>query len=166
MRKIAVLMGSLSDKAIADKAIAVLQQYDIPHEVRVCSAHRTPQLAADFARDARNKGFAAIICIAGMAAHLAGAVAAGTTLPVIGVPVASGGLGGLDALLSTAQMPSGIPVATVAVNGGANAALLCVQMLAILDSKLAQRLQEAREQMKRNNDQANLELKQRMDEIP
>ena len=164
MKKIAVLMGSLSDREIADKAVAVLKNYQIPYEVRVCSAHRTPQAAADFAQSARDQGFGALICIAGMAAHLAGAVAANTTLPVIGVPVNSGGLGGLDALLSTAQMPSGIPVATVAVNGGANAALLCAQMLAITDSALAERLGEARAQMAADNEVANQNLQQGMGE--
>lgn len=140
MKKIAILMGSASDLPIAKKAADALLSFGVPHEVRVCSAHRTPDIVQEFAQNARSAGFGAIICVAGMAAHLAGAVAANTTLPVVGVPVASQGLGGLDALLSTVQMPSGIPVATVAVDGARNAALLCIQMLAIDDSELNQRL--------------------------
>lgn len=144
MKKVAILMGSASDSPVADKAVQILEQYGVPYTITVCSAHRTPQKAADFAKSARENGFGAIICLAGLAAHLAGAVAANTTLPVVGVPVASGGLGGLDALLSTVQMPSGIPVATVAVGGAANAALLCVEMLAITDETLAARLKQGR----------------------
>ncbi len=144
MKKVAILMGSASDSPVADKAVQILEQYGVPYTITVCSAHRTPQKAADFAKSARENGFGALICLAGLAAHLAGAVAANTTLPVVGVPVASGGLGGLDALLSTVQMPSGIPVATVAVGGAANAALLCVQMLAITDETLAAHLKQGR----------------------
>ena len=140
MKKIAIMMGSDSDLPVVEKAIAVLKQFEVPYEVHVYSAHRTPEEAKVFSENARENGFGAIIAAAGMAAHLAGAVAANTTLPVIGIPVASGGLGGLDALLSTVQMPSGIPVATVAVNGAANAALLCVEMLAITDDALAEKL--------------------------
>ncbi len=122
MKKVAVIMGSASDRR-AGQAAELLASYGVPHIVRVCSAHRTPEAVREFALSARNEGFGAIIAVAGMA-HLAGAIAANTNLPVVGVPVASGGLGRLDALLSTVQMPSGIPVATVAVNGAKNAALL------------------------------------------
>jgi len=166
MFKVAVLMGSISDRPVADKALEVLKAYGVRCEARVCSAHRTPDAAAAFARGARENGFGAIICVAGMAAHLAGAVAANTTLPVVGVPVASGGLGGLDALLSTAQMPSGVPVAAVAIGGGANAALLCVQMLAIRDAGLAQKLQEAREKMARDTEEANEALQSQLSSGP
>lgn len=144
MKKVAVVMGSTSDRAIAEKAVGVLKEFDIPFEVHVFSAHRTPDAAGKFAADARENGFGVIIAIAGMAAHLAGAFAARTTLPVIGIPVKSGGLGGLDALLATVQMPTGVPVATVAVDGGANAAYLAIQMLAIEDADLADRLAEAK----------------------
>ncbi|MBR6547949.1 MAG: 5-(carboxyamino)imidazole ribonucleotide mutase [Clostridia bacterium] len=144
MKKIAIMMGSDSDLPVVEKAIAVLKQFDVPYEVHVYSAHRTPEEARDFSVNARKNGFAAIIAAAGMAAHLAGAVAANTTLPVIGIPVASGGLGGMDALLATVQMPTGIPVATVAVNGAANAALLCVEMLAITEPVLAEKLDQKR----------------------
>ncbi|MGI6671627.1 MAG: 5-(carboxyamino)imidazole ribonucleotide mutase [Christensenellales bacterium] len=146
MKKIAILMGSDSDLPVARKAADMLAAFGVPFVVRVCSAHRTPDVVRDFAVSARDNGFGAIICVAGMSAHLAGAVAANTTLPVVGVPVASKDLGGLDALLSTVQMPSGIPVATVAVDGAKNAALLCIQMLAITDSTLARRLQDDREE--------------------
>lgn len=145
MKKIAVIMGSDSDMPVAERAIDVLKQFGIPYEVHIYSAHRTPEEAALFTKSARKNGFGAIIAAAGMAAHLAGAIAANTTLPVVGIPVASGGMGGIDALLSTVQMPSGIPVATVAVNGAANAALLCIQMLAIEDAELAAALDAKRE---------------------
>ena len=144
MKKVAIIMGSDSDLPVVEKAINTLKTYGVPHEVHVYSAHRTPKESATFAASARENGFGVIIAAAGMAAHLAGALAAGTTLPVIGIPVASGGLGGLDALLSTVQMPSGIPVATVAVGGAANAAILAIQMLAIEDAALAAKLDEAR----------------------
>jgi 5-(carboxyamino)imidazole ribonucleotide mutase len=138
--KVAVLMGSASDRDTMAKAAEVLERFGVPHEVHVMSAHRTPEAVATFARSARDNGFAAIICGAGMAAHLAGAVAANTTLPVIGVPLGGGALGGVDALYSTVQMPTGIPVATVAVNGAANAALLAVEILAVADERLAKEL--------------------------
>lgn len=138
--KVAVLMGSASDRDTMAKAAEVLERFGVPHEVHVMSAHRTPEAVATFARSARENGFAAIICGAGMAAHLAGAVAANTTLPVIGVPLGGGALGGVDALYSTVQMPTGIPVATVAVNGAANAALLAVEILAVTDERLAKEL--------------------------
>ncbi|WP_295856982.1 5-(carboxyamino)imidazole ribonucleotide mutase [uncultured Oscillibacter sp.] len=144
MHTVAVVMGSKSDLPIAEKAVAVLQEYGIGAEVRVLSAHRCPEQAREFAASARESGFSVIIAAAGMAAHLAGAMAANTTLPVIGIPCRSGGLGGMDALLSTVMMPSGIPVATVAVDGAKNAALLAVQILAVADGELARKLDEAR----------------------
>lgn len=144
MKKIAIIMGSDSDLPVVKKAVKVLEEFNAPYEVHIFSAHRTPEEAADFSRNARENGFGAIIAAAGMAAHLAGAIAANTTLPVVGIPIASGGLGGIDALLSTVQMPTGIPVATVAVNGAANAAFLCLQMLAVSDSELAEKILEKR----------------------
>ena len=140
MKKIAIIMGSDSDLPVLEGAIKTLNQFEVPCEVRVLSAHRTPLEAADFARSAREKGFGAIIAAAGKAAHLAGAMAAGTTLPVIGIPVKSSTLDGLDALLSTVQMPSGMPVATVAIDGAVNAALLAIQILAVSDEALAEKL--------------------------
>jgi 5-(carboxyamino)imidazole ribonucleotide mutase len=145
MKKVAVILGSDSDREAAVACRDQLKALGIPYELRVLSAHRTPAAAADFACNARADGFGVIICAAGMAAHLAGAVAANTTLPVIGIPMASGGLGGLDALLSTVQMPSGIPVATVAIGGAKNAALLAAQILAVEDHDLAQRLDQIRD---------------------
>ena len=144
MKKVAILMGSDSDLPIVEKGIAVLRDYGIPFEAHVYSAHRTPAEAADFVKSAKKNGFGVIIAAAGMAAHLAGAVAANTTLPVIGIPISSGGLGGLDALLSTVQMPSGIPVATVAIGGAANAAHLAAEILALSDDALAALLEEKR----------------------
>ena len=144
MKKIAIIMGSDSDLPVVQKAIDVLESFGVAYEVHVFSAHRTPIEAAQFSKSARENGFGAIIAAAGMAAHLAGAIAANTTLPVIGIPVASGGLGGIDALLSTVQMPTGIPVATVAVNGATNAALLCIQILSLEDQNLAQALNDKR----------------------
>ncbi len=144
MKKIGIVMGSDSDLPVVEKAINTLAEYGVPYEVHVYSAHRTPDAAARFAQDARKNGFGALIAAAGMAAHLAGALAARTTLPVVGIPVKSDTLGGIDALLSTVQMPSGIPVATVAINGAVNAALLCIQMLAIDNPELAARLEQAR----------------------
>jgi 5-(carboxyamino)imidazole ribonucleotide mutase len=144
MKKIAIIMGSDSDLPVAEKAINVLAGYGVPYEVHVFSAHRTPVEAKEFTVNARQNGFGAIIALAGMAAHLAGAIAANTTLPVVGVPVKSANIDGLDALLSTVQMPSGIPVATVAIDGAANAATLCVEMLAIEDAELAEKLSAVR----------------------
>lgn len=145
MKKIAVIMGSDSDLPVVKKATDVLEQFGVPYEVHIFSAHRTPNEAAAFSKAARQNGFGAIIAAAGMAAHLAGAIAANTTLPVVGIPISSANLGGIDALLSTVQMPTGIPVATVAVNGAANAALLCIEMLAVTDSELADALEKKRE---------------------
>lgn len=144
MKKIGIIMGSDSDLPVVQKATDMLDAFNVPYEVHVYSAHRTPKEATEFGLTARERGFGAIIAVAGMAAHLAGVLAAHTTLPVVGVPAASGGLGGMDALLATVQMPTGIPVATVAVGGGANAALLCMQMLAIEDAELAAALDKKR----------------------
>ena len=140
MKKVAVIMGSDSDLAVVEKAIDTLRSLEIPTEVHVFSAHRTPEACAAFTRAAREAGFGAIIAAAGKAAHLAGAIAANTTLPVIGIPVKSSTLDGLDALLSTVQMPSGMPVATVAIDGAANAGLLAAQILAVSDDALAEKL--------------------------
>ncbi len=144
MKKIGIVMGSDSDMPVVSKAIDTLNELGVPYEVHIYSAHRTPEEAKAFAERAREAGFGAIIAAAGKAAHLAGAIAANTTLPVIGIPVKSSTLDGLDALLSTVQMPSGIPVATVAIDGAANAALLAAQMLAIEDEALALKLSEQR----------------------
>ncbi len=144
MKKVGIIMGSDSDLPIVQKAVDTLKSLDIPYEVHIYSAHRTPTEAHDFAVNARKNGFGAIICAAGMAAHLAGAIAANTTLPVIGIPCKGGMMDGLDALLSTVQMPSGIPVATVAVGGGVNAALLCAQIIAVEDAQLAVKLDAKR----------------------
>lgn len=144
MKKVGIVMGSDSDLPIIQKTVDMLKSLDIPYEVHVYSAHRTPVQARDFALNARKNGFGIIIAAAGMAAHLAGAIAANTTLPVIGIPCKSSVLDGMDALLSTVQMPSGIPVATVAINGGANAALLAAQIIALTDASLAEKLDAKR----------------------
>ncbi len=144
MKKVGIVMGSDSDLPVVQKAIDTLNSYDVPYEVHVYSAHRTPEEARAFSLQARENGFGAIIAAAGKAAHLAGAIAANTTLPVIGIPVKSSTLDGLDALLSTVQMPGGIPVATVAIDGAENAALLAIQILAVGDGALADRLVAAR----------------------
>lgn len=144
MKKIAIIMGSDSDLPVVEKAINTLDDFGVPYTVHVLSAHRTPVEAHELSANARKNGYGALICAAGMAAHLAGAVAANTTLPVIGIPVKSKNLDGLDALLSTVQMPTGIPVATVAIDGAANAAILAVQMLAIEDKDLADKLDAQR----------------------
>ena len=148
MKKIAVLMGSDSDLPVVKAAFALFREYGVPYEAHVMSAHRSPEAVREFSVAARERGFGAIIAAAGKAAHLAGAVAANTTLPVIGIPVKSSTLDGLDALLATVQMPSGIPVATVAIDGAANAALLAVQMLALSDAALAEKLDATRREMK------------------
>ena len=140
MKKVGIVMGSASDLPVVEKAAGVLAEFGVPYEMHVYSAHRTPDEARDFARGARENGFGAIIAAAGMAAHLAGAVAANTTLPVIGIPCKSAALDGLDALLATVQMPSGIPVATVAIDGAKNAAYLALEILAVADEELAERL--------------------------
>ena len=144
MKKIGIVMGSASDLPIVKKAMDMLESFGVPYEVHIYSAHRTPLEAREFALGAREGGFGAIIAAAGMAAHLAGAIAANTTLPVIGIPCKSTNLDGLDALLATVQMPTGIPVATVAIDGAANAALIAIQILAVEDSELARKLDAKR----------------------
>ena len=144
MKKVAIIMGSDSDLPVLKPAFEQLKKLEIPFEAHVYSAHRTPVEAANFAKNARENGFGVLICAAGKAAHLAGAFAAQTTLPVIGIPVKSSTLGGLDALLSTVQMPAGMPVATVAIDGSANAALLAAQIIAVEDAALAERLNAMR----------------------
>ena len=146
-KKVAVIMGSDSDWPTVKAACTQLKELDIPFEAHILSAHRTPAAAAEFSKAARANGLGAIICAAGMAAHLAGAFAANTTLPVIGIPMKGGAMDGLDALLATVQMPSGIPVATVALNGAKNAAVLAAQILAVSDDVLAAKLDKAREAM-------------------
>ena len=149
MKKVGILMGSDSDLPIVEKGIEVLKAYEVPIEVHVYSAHRTPVQAEEFAKNARNNGFGVIICAAGMAAHLAGVIAAETTLPVIGIPCSSKVLDGMDSLLSTVMMPPGIPVATVGINGAKNAALLAIQILSIEDETLAVKLAKEREDNKK-----------------
>ena len=144
MKKVGIIMGSDSDLPVVEKAITTLEEYGVPYEVHVYSAHRTPEQSKVFSQSAIDNGFGAIIAAAGKAAHLAGAVAANTTLPVIGIPVKASTLDGLDALLSTVQMPAGIPVATVAIDGAVNAALLAIQILAVSDAELAKKLADAR----------------------
>ena len=144
MKKVAIIMGSDSDLPVVSKAFDVLKTYGVPFEVHVFSAHRTPAEAKEFTENAEANGFGVIIAAAGMAAHLAGAIAANTVLPVIGIPVKNDTLSGMDALLSTVQMPTGIPVATVAINGAGNAALLSVQILALTDKELSDKLKEDR----------------------
>ena len=147
MKKVGIIMGSVSDLPVVQKTIDTLTSLDVPYEAHVYSAHRTPEEAAKFAREAKGAGFGVIIAAAGMAAHLAGAIAASTTLPVIGIPCKSNTLDGIDALLSTVQMPSGIPVATVAIGGGVNAALLAAEILALSDDTLAEKLAQRRRDM-------------------
>ena len=144
MKKVAVIMGSDSDWPVVKEACQQLASFGIPYEAHILSAHRTPAAAADFAKSARSNGFGVLICAAGMAAHLAGAFAANSTLPVIGIPMKGGAMDGLDALLATVQMPSGIPVATVAINGAKNAAVLAAQILSVSDDTLAETLDAAR----------------------
>lgn len=144
MKKIGIVMGSDSDRPVVDKAVQTLREYGVPFEVHVYSAHRTPEETRAFAQSARGRGFGAIVAAAGKAAHLAGAIAANTTLPVIGLPIKSSPLDGIDALLSTVQMPAGIPVATVAIDGAVNAALLSIELLAITEPELADKLERAR----------------------
>lgn len=144
MKKVGIIMGSDSDLPVVDKAIDTLKELNVPFEVHIYSAHRTPKEAKEFSENARKNGFGAIIAAAGKAAHLAGAIAANTTLPVIGIPIKSSTLDGLDALLSTVQMPGGIPVATVAIDGAQNAALLAAQIIAVEDESLAAKLDAQR----------------------
>ena len=147
MKKVAVIMGSDSDFKVVQKAVLTLKEFDVPYEVHVMSAHRTPDKAADFAKNAKQNGFGVIIAAAGMAAHLAGVLAAHTTLPVIGIPIKSAAFDGMDALLATVMMPTGIPVSTVAVDGAANAALLAIEMLALSDETLDRKLEAMKEEM-------------------
>ncbi|MGN0593530.1 MAG: 5-(carboxyamino)imidazole ribonucleotide mutase [Hominimerdicola sp.] len=147
MKKVAIIMGSDSDLPVVKNAVIELKNYGVPYECHVMSAHRTPALASEFAANAKKNGFGVIICAAGMAAHLAGVIAGHTTLPVIGIPCKSSNLDGLDALLATVMMPSGIPVATVAIDGAKNAAILAIQMLALSDDTLAEKLGKAKQDM-------------------
>ncbi|MCM1226288.1 MAG: 5-(carboxyamino)imidazole ribonucleotide mutase [Clostridium sp.] len=147
MKKVAVIMGSDSDLPIVKGAVLKLKEFGVPYEVHVMSAHRTPEQAAEFSANAEKNGFGVIISAAGKAAHLGGVLAAHTVLPVIGIPIKSSALDGLDALLATVQMPSGIPVATVAIDGSANAAILAVQMLALSDNELAKKLHDMKTKM-------------------
>ena len=161
MKKVAIVMGSDSDLKVVEKAILTLKDFGVPTEVHIYSAHRTPVEAKEFTQNARQNGIGVIIACAGKAAHLAGAIAANTTLPVIGVPIKASVLDGLDALLSTVQMPAGIPVATVAIDGAENAALLAIQILAVEDLSLAEKLQKARDDKKAKILATDLEINQR-----
>ena len=161
MKKIGILMGSDSDLPVVEKAMTTLDDFGVPYEVHVFSAHRTPAEAKDFSANARKNGFGAIIAAAGKAAHLAGAIAANTTLPVIGIPVKASTLDGLDALLSTVQMPAGIPVATVAIDGAANAALLALQILSVSDEEVAAKLDAQRKTASENVLKKNAEIEKR-----
>lgn len=161
MKKIGIIMGSDSDLPVVEKAMTTLDEFGVPYEVHVFSAHRTPVEAKEFSANARKNGFGAIIAAAGKAAHLAGAIAANTTLPVIGIPVKSSTLDGLDALLSTVQMPAGIPVATVAIDGAANAALLAVQILSVSDEEVAAKLDAQRKTASENVLKKNADIEKR-----
>lgn len=161
MKKIAILMGSDSDLPVVQKAVNVLKSIDIPYEVHIFSAHRTPEKTREFTLAAKNNGFGVIIAAAGKAAHLAGAVAASTVLPVIGIPIKSSALDGLDALLSTVQMPSGIPVATVAIDGAENAALLAAQILAVNDDVLYSKLSALRDDSAKKTLQKDKEISEK-----
>lgn len=161
MKKIGIIMGSDSDLPVVEKAMTTLDEFGVPYEVHVFSAHRTPVEAKEFSANARANGFGAIIAAAGKAAHLAGAIAANTTLPVIGIPVKSSTLDGLDALLSTVQMPAGIPVATVAIDGAANAALLAIQILSVSDDEVAAKLDAKRKSASENVLKKNADIEKR-----
>ncbi len=165
LKKVAVIMGSDSDLPVVKKALEELKRYKVEYECHVMSAHRTPALACDFAKSAKESGFGVIICAAGMAAHLAGIVAANTTLPVIGIPCSSKNFDGMDALLATVQMPSGIPVATVAVDGAKNAAILAVQILALGDEELSNMLEESKREMARTVSEKDAKLQKELDSI-
>jgi 5-(carboxyamino)imidazole ribonucleotide mutase len=162
MKKVAVIMGSDSDWPVVKNACAQLEAFEIPYEAHILSAHRTPAAAAEFAKNARANGFGVLICAAGMSAHLAGAFAANSTLPVIGIPMKGGIADGLDALLATVQMPSGIPVATVAVNGAKNAAVLAAQILAVSDDALAAKLDIQRTNMEKQIAKKEAKLQQEL----
>ena len=161
MKKIGIIMGSDSDLPVVEKVMTTLDEFGVPYEVHVFSAHRTPVEAKEFSANARANGFGAIIAAAGKAAHLAGAIAANTTLPVIGIPVKASTLDGLDALLSTVQMPAGIPVATVAIDGAANAALLALQILSVNDEEVAAKLDAQRKSASENVLKKNAEIEKR-----
>ena len=161
LKKVAIIMGSDSDLPVLQKTIDTLVSFDIPFEVHVYSAHRTPEEVSTFVKNAENNGFGVIIAAAGMAAHLAGAVAANTILPVIGIPIKSGDLGGMDALLATVQMPSGMPVATVAIDGGTNAALLAIQILSVTNDDLRAKLAEFRAKNKQKVLEKNATIEQK-----
>ena len=156
--KVSIVMGSISDSKIADKATSILESFNIPYELRVISAHRTPDLAAEFAKNAEKEGTEVIIAIAGKAAHLAGVIAGITPLPVIGVPAKSSTLDGLDSLLSVVQMPKGVPVATVAIDGGENAALLAAQILSVKYPEIREKMKEYKEKLKEEVEEMNREL--------
>ena len=164
-KKVAVIMGSDSDFPIVSGAIKTLDQYGVPFEVHVMSAHRTPEAAAEFSANARKNGFGAIIAAAGKASHLAGELAAHTTIPVIGIPIKSSTLDGLDALLATVQMPKGIPVATVAIDGADNAAILAVQMLALSDDSLAEKLENEKLAMKSGVEKKDADIQEKIAEL-
>ena len=165
MKKVAVIMGSDSDFPVVSKAVKKLKEFDVPCEVHVMSAHRTPDKAMNFASNAKQNGFGVIIAAAGMAAHLAGVLAAKTTLPVIGIPCKSAQLDGMDALLATVMMPTGIPVATVAVDGAANAAILAVEMLALSDDTLAQKLEDMKLDMEKGVADKDLAMQTKVAEL-
>ena len=160
MKKVAVIMGSDSDWPVVKGACAQLEAFDIPYEAHILSAHRTPAAAAEFAKNARKNGFGVLICAAGMAAHLAGAFAGNSTLPVIGIPMKGGAMDGLDALLATVQMPSGIPVATVAINGGKNAGILAAKILATGDTELLAKVKKYSEDLNEEVKEKNKKLKE------
>lgn len=164
-KKVAVIMGSDSDFPTVSGAIKTLKSFDVPFEVHVMSAHRTPEAAENFSKNAKANGFGVIISAAGKAAHLGGVLAANTTLPVIGIPIKSSTLDGLDALLATVQMPSGIPVATVAIDGAANAAILAVQMLALSDEKLAKKLEDEKVKMKEGVEAKDRAIQEKVKEL-
>ena len=164
-KKVAVIMGSDSDLPVVRKALDKIKSFGLEYECRIMSAHRTPRAVSEFAEKARGNGFGVIICAAGMAAHLAGIVAAHTTLPVIGIPCSGKNFDGMDALLSTVQMPSGIPVATVAVNGAKNAAVLAIQMLALSDDTLSEKLEKAKQDMIDGVVAKNEKLQKMVDEL-
>lgn len=165
MKKVAVIMGSDSDFAVVQKAVLKLKEFEVPYEVHIMSAHRTPDDAAEFSKNAKKNGFGVIIAAAGMAAHLAGVLAAHTTLPVIGIPIKSAAFDGLDALLATVMMPPGIPVSTVAVDGAANAALLAIQILALSDESLDKKLEDMKEDMAKTVAKKDEDLQKKVAEL-
>lgn len=165
MKKVAVIMGSDSDFKVVQKAVLKLKEFDVPYEVRVMSAHRTPDEAAEFSKNAKKNGFGVIIAAAGMAAHLAGVLAAHTTLPVIGIPIKSAAFDGMDALLATVMMPTGIPVSTVAVDGAANAAILAVEMLALSDETLEKKLEDMKVKMAEGVSEKDADMQRKVSEL-